>query len=73
MFGIGLVDRLRVLFRIGPTWSLKSKVFRIERVDRLRILFLDLPRVEPYKQGGVQDWMHGSSPRSVPDRPRIQA
>ena len=28
--------------------------------------------MEPLKQGGDLDWTSGSSPRSVPDQPRIE-
>ena len=28
--------------------------------------------VEPYKRGGIPDWTHGLSPRSVWDRPRVE-
>ena len=34
--------------------------------------FVDCPRLELKKQGGVLDWAHGSSLRSVPDRPCIE-
>ena len=68
---------------IVPAWRPKNKeVLRIGFVDNPRmslknkevvgIGLVDRPRVESSKQGGVQDLTSGSSPRSVPDRPRVE-
>ena len=65
---------LRCPTLIGP--EITKSVSRPHAPDSTRGSFLrsvpDGPRMEPYKLGGVPNWMRGLSSRSVPNCPCVE-
>ena len=62
------------MFCLGLSLHGALKTERCSGLDALSVprSVQDRPIAEPKKCGIAKDWMHGSSPRFVPDRPCVQ-